>query len=111
MRRCIWLAASLLATFTAAGAAHGAEIAAARQAELRNLLVQDCGACHGSTLKGGLGPSLLPQALSGRPDRLLVDAILDGRPGTAMPPWRPFLSQAEVKWLVRQLRHGLGDEQ
>ena len=36
---------------------------ATRQAELRYLLKQDCGSCHGMTMKGGLGPALLPQTL------------------------------------------------
>ena len=31
-----------------------AEPSSARQSELRNLVVQDCGSCHGLTLKGGL---------------------------------------------------------
>jgi len=38
----------------------GGEISAERQQALRDLLKQDCGACHGLTLKGGMGPALLP---------------------------------------------------
>lgn len=77
-----------------------------RQAELRYLLKQDCGSCHGMTLKGGLGPALLPANLEGKPDELLVISILDGRPGTAMPPWRGLLTEAEAQWLVEELRRG-----
>lgn len=83
---------------------------AARQAQLFNLLRQDCGACHGMTLKGGLGPSLLPQALAGKTPELLRQTILDGRGGTPMPPWRGILSVDEVAWLVDQLRNGVVDE-
>ena len=36
----------------------------ARQAELLHLLRHDCGSCHGLTLKGGLGPPLLPATLA-----------------------------------------------
>ncbi len=79
---------------------------AARQSALRNLVAQDCGSCHGLTLKGGLGPALTPQALAGKPEALLVSTVLDGRPGTAMPPWRPFLSEAEARWIIDQLRAG-----
>lgn len=78
----------------------------ARQTELKYLLEQDCGSCHGMTLKGGLGPALLPASLDGKPDGLLVAAILDGRPGTAMPPWRGLLTEAEAEWLVELLREG-----
>lgn len=82
---------------------------AKRQAELLHLLRQDCGACHGMTLKGGLGPSLLPQALDGKPPELLRQTILDGRSGTPMPPWRGLLTGDEVVWLVDQLRNGVAD--
>lgn len=75
-----------------------------RQTTLRNLLNHDCGACHGLTLKGGLGPSLLPEALAGKPDELLISTILEGRKGTAMPPWQPFMSKDEAAWLVGILR-------
>ncbi len=77
-----------------------------RQAELLNLLEQDCGACHGLTRKGGLGPSLLPEALADKTDAALLATILDGRPGTAMGPWRPMLTEGEARWLVEQLRKG-----
>jgi cytochrome c55X len=76
-----------------------------RQAALSELLRQDCGSCHGMTLKGGLGPALLPEALAGKSDALLIETILNGRPGTAMPPWRGFFSPDEAAWLVRQLRN------
>lgn len=75
-----------------------------RQTTLRNLLNHDCGACHGLTLKGGLGPSLLPEALAGKPDDLLISTVLNGRPGTAMPPWQPFMNRDEAAWLVEILR-------
>lgn len=90
----------------AAIAASDAAVDAARQAELRHLLEQDCGSCHGMTRKGGLGPALLPQSLAGKPDELLIATILHGRPGTAMPPWKGQLSEADAAWLVRLLRQG-----
>ena len=60
--------------------------------ELRNLLIQDCGSCHGLTMRGGLGPALLPETLQGKPRDYLSNVILEGRPGTAMPGWSPLLS-------------------
>ncbi|HEX6137275.1 MAG TPA: cytochrome c [Casimicrobiaceae bacterium] len=79
---------------------------AARQRELVRLLRQDCGSCHGMRLTGGLGPPLTPDALRGKPPDSLAATIVAGRPGTAMPPWRPFLSEAEAAWLVARLREG-----
>lgn len=81
-----------------------------RQTQLIHLLREDCGSCHGMTLKGGLGSPLLPDNLAGKPDALLVDAILNGRPDTAMPPWRGELSPDEAAWLVEQLRKGFPEE-
>lgn len=100
----------LLGTVTAvilwALPAAAADPAAPRQKELLYLLEQDCGSCHGLTRKGGLGPSLLPQDIADKPDEGLVDAILQGRPGTPMAPWAFEISEEEAFWLVRQLRIG-----
>ncbi|MCM8596174.1 cytochrome c [Accumulibacter sp.] len=81
-----------------------------RQRELVHLVRQDCGSCHGMTLQGGLGPSLKPEALRDKPVEALVATIYQGRPGTAMPPWRRFLSEAEARWIVEQLLAGFPTE-
>lgn len=75
-----------------------------RQAQLENMLKHDCGSCHGLPPKGGLGPSLMPEALAAQSDQLLFDAIQKGRPGTPMPAWQPFLTPEEIHWLIAQLR-------
>ena len=77
-----------------------------RAAELTNILIQDCGSCHGLRLNGGLGPPLVPEALAGKPTELLTATILYGRAGTAMPPWHPFFTEAEVAWIVDGLQQG-----
>ena len=87
-----------------------ADPAADRQRELVTLVRQDCGSCHGMTLKGGLGPPLTPDALRDKPADSLMLTIVNGRPGTAMPPWRPFVSEAEATWIVEQLQKGLRNE-
>lgn len=84
-----------------------ADISTSRQTELMHLLIQDCGSCHGLTLKGGLGPALLPENLDGKPKELLVMTILEGRSGTAMPPWKAMLTQDEAEWIAVQLQQGL----
>jgi cytochrome c55X len=103
MMRAIWFTLSMvLATSLMADA----PISGTRQQELLNFLKQDCGSCHGLTMKGGLGPALLPETLKGKPVEYLVTTILDGRPGTAMPAWRPLLSPAEAHWIADALLQG-----
>ncbi|MDD5329184.1 MAG: cytochrome c [Sulfuricella sp.] len=81
--------------------------APARQAELLNLVRQDCGSCHGLRLEGGLGLPLTPQALGEKSPDALRETILHGRAGTPMPPWQPFLTEAEADWIVQMLLKGL----
>ena len=58
----------------------------ARRAQLVHMVREDCGSCHGMTLKGGLGPSLLPAALAGQPDDSLEAVSPRARPRPAMRP-------------------------
>ena len=74
-----------------------------RVAELERLVLQDCGSCHGLTLKGGLGPDIRSETLAGMPREALVSIILDGVPDTPMPPWRPLLTEAEAIWIADYL--------
>ena len=80
-----------------------------RQSELINILKQDCGSCHGLTLKGGLGPPLTRAALNDKPADLLINTILLGREHTAMPPWDGLLTRQEIDWLVLRLKNGLDE--
>ena len=81
-----------------------------RTRELVRMVRQDCGSCHGLALRGGLGPALLPENLRDKPPTGLKYTILLGRPGTAMPPWQPFMSEAEADWIVAQLLRGFPEE-
>lgn len=83
--------------------------APARQVELLTLVRQDCGSCHGLRMEGGLGLPLSPLALREKPPEALKQTILHGRRDTAMPPWRPFLSEGEAGWIVEVLLKGLPD--
>jgi cytochrome c55X len=77
-----------------------------RKTALTNLIRHDCGSCHGMTLKGGLGKPLLPETLAQFDAIELEEIILDGVPGTPMPPWRELLTVSEAKWMVEQLQSG-----
>lgn len=79
------------------------EITPDHAARLEHLVVQDCGSCHGMSMKGGLGRPLTADALAHATPEGLVAIILDGIPGTAMPPWRPLLSEDEATWIAEYL--------
>ena len=94
-----WLVLSLILS----APSYADSISVERQQELQNLLIQDCGSCHGLLMKGGLGPALLPSSLGDKPADYISAIILNGLPGTAMPPWRFLISTAEAQWLAAQL--------
>ena len=93
----------VFALFLLSTAAMASEPTPARQKELVHLVRQDCGSCHGMTLQGGLGPALLPANLRDKPAEGLAATIYYGRPGTPMPPWQQYMSEAEAAWVVDKL--------
>lgn len=101
------LAAALVASAVVSAAAADGRLSPARERELTYLVRQDCGSCHGMTMKGGLGSPLLPETLAGKHVDVLASIILDGMPGTPMPPWRPMLTEIEAVWIARALKEGL----
>jgi cytochrome c55X len=98
--------ALLLALWPLAVAA--AEPSAPRQADLLHLLRHDCGSCHGLTLKGGLGPPLLPASLAARDVESIAETVRQGVPGTPMPPWSFAIDPDEALWLAQRLKEGDG---
>jgi cytochrome c55X len=77
-----------------------------RQQELTRFVRQECGFCHGLRLTGGLGSPLTAAALQDKPAEALIATILQGRTGTAMPGWAPYLSVADTQWIVNALVKG-----
>lgn len=105
MRPCL----ALLLLPACLGAAAAAPDTAAER-RLVHLVRQDCGSCHGLTLKGGLGPPLTPAALADKPADGLAQTILHGRPATPMPPFRGLLDETEAAWIVDRLQRGFPAE-
>lgn len=102
---CLPLALALLVP-----TAHATDLQPLDTKRLVRLVRQDCGSCHGLTLKGGLGSPLLPATLADKPAESLIATILHGRPGTAMPPWRGLLTEQETQWIVERLQAGFPQE-
>lgn len=97
----IWLASVACLSATASLA-----LAEPDRTRLADLVTQECGSCHGLTMKGGLGRPLTREALRDFPVDLVRDIILDGIPGTPMPPWRPLLSEQEATIIADMLKNG-----
>jgi mono/diheme cytochrome c family protein len=69
------------------------------------IFVQNCSSCHGEAAEGGaLGPSLVTEDLAGQDDAFFQDAIVNGRAGTAMPPWSGVLGGQDVADVISFLR-------
>lgn len=105
MRRAVTVVLLLMA-----GSAAAQAIDAARQQRLIRMVRQDCGACHGMRLTGGLGPALTRDVMADKPLDSMAATIVHGRPGTPMPGWRPMLSDADARWIAEQLARGFPDE-
>lgn len=93
----------VVALLLLAGPALAQDLTPAETARLGHLVEQDCGSCHGLTRKGGLGSPLTAAALAGQDRETIATIILDGMPGTAMPPWRPIMTEAEAYWIADYL--------
>lgn len=94
---------SLVLLLLSVCASHATEITAPRAAELKNMVLQDCGSCHGLTRKGGLGPDIRAKTLAGYEPAGLAVIIKHGIDDTAMPPWGPLLSDNEINWIAEYL--------
>lgn len=96
----------LLPQAASAADVHAAIHAASVDPErLETLLYQDCGSCHGMTLRGGLGPALPRDRMRTFDRDALAHIILHGIPGSAMPGWAALLSEAEARWLADHLQN------
>ena len=102
--RPLWVSLALLFALNAASFA--AELDQQRKTELTYLVRQDCGSCHGMTLKGGLGSPLTPDRLADEDTNALAAIILHGIPGKPMPPWHGLLNESEALWIARALQKG-----
>ncbi len=97
--------ALLMVALAAALPAVAQGVSDARGKQLRELVHQDCGSCHGMHLTGGLGPALTARALDGKSRELLAATIREGRAGTPMPPWKNLLSEPDIGWIVEYLKN------
>lgn len=68
-------------------------------------LYQDaCSGCHGPQRQGATGPALIPQRIGGVGDEFIKTILLNGRPGTAMPPWKGVITDSQISDLISYIK-------
>jgi len=99
-------AAILFAALLSASGASATDYTALSGDRLAEFVRQDCGSCHGLTMKGGLGRPLTADRLTHFDVESIRDIVIDGIPGTAMPPWAGILTDEQADWIARRLKEG-----
>ncbi len=64
---------------------------------------KECQGCHGPIHQGGVGSDLRPKALKKKEAYSLVETILNGREGTAMPSWKHMFTKDDAAGMVNWL--------
>ena len=75
---------------------------------VEKMFEKECQGCHGPNHEGGVGADLRPNKLKGKNAYKLVQTILNGRPGTAMPAWSNKMNKADAQKMVDYLQHFKG---
>jgi aldose sugar dehydrogenase len=72
---------------------------------------QFCASCHGPTLQGGAGSSLVDDIWKfGGDDASIIASIKDGRPGTAMVAFKDLIKDEQVRQLVHYIKDQAGQQ-
>ena len=73
--------------------------------DVAKMFEKECQGCHGPNHEGGVGSSLDPKVISKKNDYMLVDVLLNGRAGTAMPAFKDKMNKEDadkmVDWLLK----------
>ncbi len=73
--------------------------------DVEALVAIHCQNCHGSGLKGVVGPSLIDgEWQKVKSDQDIARVIEKGIPGTSMPPMGSFLAEEQIKAIVEYIR-------
>lgn len=88
---------------------HAALQAQGRPNPAAALYAQHCAACHGPKLEGGAASSLLDDVWKfGGDDANVAASIRDGRPGTAMLPFKDVIDDQQIRLLLFHIREQAG---
>jgi len=76
--------------------------------DVEKMFEKECQGCHGPNHEGGVGADLRPGKIEKKNAYTLSEVILNGRPGTAMPPFTDKMNQADAQKMVDYLQHFKG---
>lgn len=72
---------------------------------------QFCGSCHGPTLQGAAGPSLVDDVwTNGSDDKSITTIIRDGKAGTPMIAFKDMVTDEQIRQLVFYIREQAGQQ-
>lgn len=69
---------------------------------------KECQGCHGPNHEGGVGSDLRPNVIAKKNSQDLATVVLNGRAGTAMPPFKDKFNKADADKMVDYLQHFKG---
>ncbi len=69
---------------------------------------RECQGCHGPMHQGGVGSDIRPNVIKKKNSNMLAEVILEGKAGTAMPPFKASLSKNDAYKMVDYLQHWAG---
>lgn len=72
---------------------------------------RECQGCHGPKHQGGVGSDIRPAVVKPKNSQMLAEKILNGVPGTAMPPFKQTMSKNEAAKMVDYLQHFKGKKE
>lgn len=76
--------------------------------DVEKVFEKECQGCHGPNHEGGVGSDLRPAVTAKKNAYELAAVILNGKAGTAMPPFKDKFSKADADKMVDYLQHFKG---
>lgn len=76
--------------------------------KVEEVFEKECQGCHGPNHEGGVGSDLRPNVIGKKNSHMLAETVLNGRAGTAMPPFKEKFSKDDADKMVDYLQHFKG---
>ena len=98
----------LVISATILAAASSSLFAGTSSMNVEKMFEKECQGCHGPNHEGGVGADLRPAQIKKKNAYVLAEVILNGRAGTAMPPFANKMNKGDAGKMVDYLQHFKG---